>query len=166
MRFRLLFLALSATFFSHAYNPLLTIVLMVKNEAPVIRETLQPFIDAGIDSYFIFDTGSTDDTITITEAFFKQHNISNAIIIQEPFVDFATSRNRALDLADELFEDGCFILMPDAEWYTKNVEHLIQFCEEQKDAPCPAYLVRIIGTNIDFYIPRLLRIKSKLRFSK
>jgi len=36
----------------HNYDPLLVVVLMVKNEETVMRATLQPYVDAGINSYF------------------------------------------------------------------------------------------------------------------
>ncbi|HLJ31873.1 MAG TPA: hypothetical protein VKU36_05515, partial [Candidatus Babeliales bacterium] len=52
------------------YDPILVVVLMVKNEETVMRATLQPFVDAGINSFFIFDTGSTDNTISVTQTFF------------------------------------------------------------------------------------------------
>ncbi|GAF77248.1 unnamed protein product, partial [marine sediment metagenome] len=138
---------------------------MVKNEAPVIEDTLQPFVDAGIDSFLIFDTGSTDETIAITENFFKKHGVSRGIIVQEPFIDFAASRNRALECAKEEFKEGCFMLMPDAEWYMHNVQRLIQFCDQHKDDACPAYLVRIVDTNLDFYVARIIRCKSNIRFA-
>src|SRR6266436_8173383 len=83
------------------YDPILIVVLMVKNEETVMRATLQPFIDGGVDSFFIFDTGSTDNTIGVTESFFSEYGIMQGYIAQEPFIDFATSRNRALDLAQE-----------------------------------------------------------------
>src|SRR5436190_22697761 len=99
------------------YDPILVAVIMVKNEEHVIRETLQPFIDGGIDSFFVFDTGSTDKTIETTQTFFKQNNITNGYIEQEKFIDFATSRNRALELAHQKFPHAAFMIMFDAEWY-------------------------------------------------
>jgi len=155
----------SCSFFAQAYDPLLVVVLMVKNEEAVMRDTLQPFVDAGIDSYLIFDTGSTDETIAVTREFFQEYHVQNGVIKQEPFVDFATSRNRALELAREEFKDGYFMLMPDAEWYMQNVQELIQFCEEHKDDNCLAYLVRIIGDSLDFYTARLIRLNSDICFS-
>jgi hypothetical protein len=47
-------------------DPLLVAVLMIKNEEPVMQMTLQPLVDAGITDFFIYDTGSTDQTIEIT----------------------------------------------------------------------------------------------------
>ena len=57
------------------------------------------------------------------------HDLEHAYIMEEPFVDFATSRNRALDLAEQIFVNNSFLLMLDAEWYTHNVSELIDFCK-------------------------------------
>jgi len=164
MKFYFFILFLSASLLAQAQNPLLTIVLMVKNEAHVMEETLQPFVDAGLDRFLIFDTGSTDDTISITKHFFEKHNVCNGVILQEPFVDFATSRNRALELAENTFPDGHFMLMLDAEWYIHNVDDLLTFCEQHKHDSCSAYLVRIMSTHLDFYTARLIRCKTNIRF--
>jgi len=146
-------------------DPLLVIVLMVKNEALVIRETLQPFIDAGLDAFLIFDTGSTDDTISVTKKFFEENHVGRAVIKQEPFVNFSVSRNRAFDLAEEAFPNACFMLMLDAEWYTKNVKELVKFCDSHKKDTSPVYLMRIMGGNIiDYYVPRLIRCRCNARF--
>jgi len=140
------------------------VVLMVKNEASVINQTLEPFVKAGIDSYVIFDTGSTDNTVETVEQFFKQNEIKNWHIFQESFVDFAVSRNRALDLAEEHFPDAVFLLMPDAEWYIQNVEELIDFCNQIIDDNGKCYLIRMLDKNLDFLVPRLIRTKSNARF--
>ena len=150
-------------------SPLLVVVIMIKNEEHVIEKTLQPYIDAGIDSFLVFDTGSTDKTVEITKDFFENHSITNAYIAQEPFVDFAVSRNRALDLAHEKFPKASFFLMPDAEWYMKNLEGLLGFCKEHRDdydeqKGNGAYLLRITHPSLDFYTPRLLRNIKALRF--
>ena len=145
-------------------DPLLVIVLMVKNEQLVIRETLQPYIDAGIQSFFIFDTGSTDNTITVVKEYFASYNIKDGCIGQEPFVDFATSRNRALTLAQQAFPRAQFMLMPDAEWYMHQVKDLITFCHQEKNTVCPCYLIRIGNNNFEFYTSRLIRCSSQAHF--
>lgn len=146
------------------YDPLLVVVLMVKNEEGVIRQTLQPYIDAGIGSYLIFDTGSTDKTIPVTTSFFHEQGIQRGVIKQEPFVNFEVSRNRALELAEQEFPNACFLLMPDAEWYMHNVETLIRFCQEHQHDATGAYLVRIMSTAVDFYHCRLFRNRAGIRF--
>lgn len=161
-----LFLLLtSISSFCTEYDPLLVVVIMIKNEAPVIRETLRPFVDAGIKDYLIYDTGSTDDTVEITKKFFQDAGIEHAVIKQEDFIDFATSRNHALRAAKESFPNACFLLMPDAEWYIKNGKGLLQFCQEHKDDHDNAYLVRCtMGDSFNFHTQRLIRCRSNLQF--
>lgn len=62
-----------------------------------------------VDRYSILDTGSTDNTITLMNDWFKKHlEVDQYQLFQEPFVDFSTTRNRALKLAGP---DSEFILM-------------------------------------------------------
>lgn len=143
---------------------LLTVVIMVKNEVDVIIPTLKPFVDAGIESFLVFDTGSTDGTQKIIKNYFDDCDLEHAYIIEEPFVDFATSRNRALELAEHIFVNNTFLLMLDAEWYIYNVHELIKFCEIHKNyiadnCTGSCYLMRLItlADNIDNYVPRLIR---------
>jgi len=146
-------------------EPLLVVVLMVKNEEKVIIPTLEPYVRAGINSYLIFDTGSTDNTILTVQDFFKQNNVNNFYIEEEPFIDFAISRNRALDLAHEKFPNAVFMLMPDAEWYVNNVKGLLNFCQSHiNDVNNKTYLIKI-NSNINFYTPRLIRCHSNVKFA-
>ena len=146
-------------------DPLLVVALMIKNEAPVIADTLRPLVDGGIDSFLIFDTGSTDDTIEKVNEFFKERNITNFAILQENFVDFATSRNRALDLVDEHFPQATFILMPDAEWIIHDVQGLLTFCENNKSDFHSSYLIRLVhNVTMEFYVDRLIRRQNHSRF--
>jgi tetratricopeptide (TPR) repeat protein len=146
-------------------DPLLVIVLMVKDEALVIKETLQPYLSVRSDcAFFVFDTGSADDTVAVTKKFFQDNQIDRVVIEQEAFVDFSTSRNRALQLAQDAFPQATFMLMPDAEWYLRNVDGLIRFCAEHKHDKIPSYLVRIKHSLIDFYTPRLMRCRSGIQF--
>lgn len=96
---------------------------------------------------------------------FEDYHLTNYQIIQEPFVNFAVSRNKALDLCEEKFPNAGFLLMPDAEWYLHNVQDLIDFCEQELEYPDhTSYLVRIVSTDLDFGTQRLLRCKTGLRF--
>lgn len=165
LKFFPVYFIFSLCFFIQSHCNLLTVVLMVKNEEHVMRPTLQPFVDAGVKHFLIFDTGSTDQTIAVTEDFFAQHGVTDGVILQEPFIDFATSRNRALDLAEEIFPESTFFLMLDAEWYLQNVEGLLDFCKTNEEEFYPAYLVRIFDGSLDFYTARLIRRGSKLRFA-
>lgn len=162
MRILIYILCLSS-FLQAAYDDnLLVAVFMVKNEAHCIEDTLLPLVEGGIKQFLIYDTGSTDETIGVAERFFKKHSLDQTYVIQEPFVDFEVSRNRALDLTEELFPDTVFMMMPDAEWYLHKVPDLLHFCQEHKNGCDSVYLMRIIS---DFYTPRLMRCRTGARFA-
>jgi tetratricopeptide (TPR) repeat protein len=164
MKFRILFFI---TFFSHVVlycQPLLVAVLMVKNEEPVMQMTLQPLVDAGIKDFLIYDTGSTDNTIDVTKQFFIENNISNFVIEQAEWVDFATCRNRALDLTEQYFPDATFMLMLDAEWILHNGSDLLAYCKQHENDFEVLYMIQLKGLNIEFGHARLIRCDSGVRF--
>lgn len=144
-------------------NALIVVVLMVKNEAAGIQSTLSSLFDGGIRHFFIFDTGSSDNTIECANAFFQQNNI-DGIIRQETFIDFSTSRNRALTLAELYFSSATFFLMPDAEWQLHHAETLLLFCEKEKNNHTPLYLLSITMNAMTFKTARLFRADKKIRF--
>ncbi len=147
------------------HDPLLVVVIMIKNEEKVINATLDPYVKAGVDSFLVLDTGSTDNTIATVRDFFEKNKVKSGYIVQEPFVDFAISRNKALEFAEQKFPNATFFLMPDAEWYMHNVKGLLDFCELNKnDITHAAYLIRIFNPKIDFYHVRLLRNNFNVRF--
>lgn len=164
---RLLCAWLSCIFFANSAKSLddaFVVVLMVKNEESVICQTLDPYVKAGMNSFLIFDTGSTDRTVEVVTEYFQENDIINWHIFQEPFVDFEISRNRSIQLAEECFPEAKFFLLPDAEWYLRNVEGLIDFCNEQADKDIACYLIRIANGNIDFRTSRLIRNGVGARF--
>lgn len=147
-----------------ACDDLLVAVLMVKNEAHVMERTLQPLVDGGISSFFILDTGSTDMTIAVTRDFFAKNNIVQYHIMQEPFVNFASSRNRALALTEAAFPHAHFMLMIDAEWLVHGVDTLRAFCVSHTADSDPLYLIRVVNACDTFYHPRLIRTHCQVRF--
>ncbi len=152
-------------------DPLLVVVIMVKDETDVIKPTLEMYCKADPEgkkiAYLVYDTGleAWSSTMENAKKLFEQYNLTNYYILQEPFVDFATSRNRALDLVEEKFPNAAYMLMPDAEWYMHNVDELLAFCESELIHPeNTSYLVRIVSTDLDFGTQRLIKCKSGLRF--
>ena len=144
-------------------KPIIAIAIMIKNESTSIQGTLYSMFKAGIRDFFILDTGSTDNTIEITRKFFVQHQL-NGYIHQEPFIDFSTSRNRTLELAEQHFLHIPFLLMPDADWYLRNGKALLTFCEKEKQTNCPLYGLKIKMNGIEFTTARLFRTVSRIRF--
>ena len=92
--------------------PTLCLNMIVKNESRIIHRLLKSVVPL-IDSYCICDTGSTDDTVSIIEAFFRENKIPGKII-REPFRDFGYNRSIALK-ACEREELADYILLLDAD---------------------------------------------------
>lgn len=136
---------------------------MIKDEAHSIESTLSCFLAAGIKHFFVLDTGSTDDTVKLTKIFFSTHDLIG-LIHQENFVDFSTSRNRALELAETYFPNDTFFLMPDAEWCLHNIAALMRFCEKEQYKTHPLYNIKVKMNSTEFYVARLFRASQKIRF--
>jgi glycosyltransferase involved in cell wall biosynthesis len=150
---------------TYTHDPLLVVAIMVKNEEQVIEKTLVPFINSNIDAFVVFDTGSTDNTIARVENFYARHPHIRGYIFQEEFIDFATSRNRALELVHICFPHAAFIIMPDAEWYIYNAQDLYTFCEQELcNTAVSAYLIRLRGQHNSWYQTRLIRCGSNAQF--
>lgn len=159
-----IFFCFSSMFGQQIPDSLLVVVIMIKNEAANIRATLKPFLDAGLQDFVVLDTGSTDDTIAITLQAFEDYGVKNGYIVQQPFVDFSTSRNYGLERAEELFPQAIFFIMPDAEWYMTNVEGLIEFCKKHKNAAPTSYLMYLSDGSASFCMQRLFKAHKGIRF--
>jgi hypothetical protein len=104
-------------------DALLSLVMIVKNEASGIRATLEA-VRPAIDYWTIVDTGSDDGTPEIINEVLadipgKLHHA--------PFVDFATTRNLALELAEP---HARFQLMLSGDEVVQDAAALAQFCLE------------------------------------
>ena len=158
-------------------KPHLVVLLMVKDEAEAIVRTLETYLSKNTRDrlpdneevgYFIYDTGSTDGTEQKALEFFEKNGIHNFHIEKEPFVNYAVSRNRGVELTEKIFSDTPFILFVDAEWYMHDFDGLLAYAREhEKDDSrfCRCYNVRIVDTRpYSFYTARLIRKGSQMRF--
>jgi tetratricopeptide (TPR) repeat protein len=87
--------------------------MIVRDEAAIIERCLAS-VEPYIDSYYIWDTGSTDGTPEIIEQFFGKAGIPGEVGRGE-FINFAASRNQALE---QLAASGIphdYILLIDAD---------------------------------------------------
>lgn len=91
--------------------PRICLNMIVKNESKIILRLLDSVIDV-IDTYYICDTGSTDNTIEIIETFFQNKQIQGQIV-QEPFRDFGYNRTFALNACNNVLAE--YILLLDAD---------------------------------------------------
>lgn len=111
----------------------LVLTIMVKNEESVIIETLEPWVKYGLKNYLIYDTGSTDSTVEKTKKYFSKNEL-NGFVIEEPFVDFATSRNKNIQHVKKHFPGYQFLVI-DSEWYAQNIHVLDDHCKSLKGIP-------------------------------
>ena len=166
----LLFLSLLVFEAQAADDSLLAVVLMVKDEKEVLVETLDPLVKGGIKRFLLFDTGSTDGTQDIARDYFKKEGLTHAYVLEEPFIDFATSRNHALSAAEDLFPEITFMIMPDAEWHIYGTKELLQFCAQEKNGSDSCYFLYQRSFHADgreaqrLTVPRLIRAKAHVRF--
>lgn len=94
--------------------------MIVKNESHVIRrclESVAPFID----SWVISDTGSSDDTREIIQAFFAEKGIDGELL-NNVWQDFATNRNYSLVAARQRAD---YVLVLDADEFLQCPQVLV-----------------------------------------
>ena len=90
----------------------LAVCLMVKNEEMSLPNTLES-IKNYVSSIVMYDTGSTDNTLSIAQHFCDENCISLRLITSSFFTDFSTERNKLLEFADT-FQDIDLILLMDS----------------------------------------------------
>jgi len=90
--------------------PTLCLNMIVKNESKIISRLFDSVLPI-IDCYCICDTGSTDNTVSFIEDFFKSKGIPGKIV-HEPFKNFCHNRNFALKSCIGMSD---YILLLDAD---------------------------------------------------
>jgi glycosyltransferase involved in cell wall biosynthesis len=139
---------------------LLGLTMILKDEAATIAATLatvKPFIDR----WTVLDTGSTDGTQAVVREALAG---VPGEIVEEPFVDFATSRNRALELAGDA---TTFVMWLDADDRLEGGEALRAFLERERDlggSEHDAFFVQV-DTGVLFDSTRVARSRAGWRFS-
>ena len=97
---------------SELVPPLLCLNMIVKDEAHIIKDTLQKLLNKiTIDYWVISDTGSTDNTKQIILDFFEERNIKGELFDDE-WKDFGHNRTKALEHA---FGKSKYLLIFDAD---------------------------------------------------
>jgi glycosyltransferase involved in cell wall biosynthesis len=140
-----------------AIQGLLGLVMIVKNEAHGIRETLESF-KPFINRWTILDTGSTDGTQDVIRRVLD--GIPGSLH-EEPFVDFATSRNRALELHGD---PTTYTVMPDGDDRLINGEALRSFLETRGGDGQAAYLTNLRRGTLSYWLPLILRTSAGWRY--
>lgn len=141
-------------------KPLLALVMIVKDEAKSIRKVLE-CVRPHVDRWTILDTGSTDATKTII------HEVLDGLpgtLFEEPFVDYATSRNRVLDLEAANSQHAEFTLMVSGDEYLRGGEKLREHLDPHRSSKVNCHFVRVMLDDTTLLSPRVLRVGSAWRY--
>jgi len=103
--------------------------IMLKNEQDTIIKTLNSIIPY-MDTVFIHDTGSTDNTLELIEKW-RNDNDKNVFVHKSPFVDFGYSRTELLDFCYNHTKSPLYLLLLDSndEFVCKDTETYKEFVD-------------------------------------
>lgn len=144
-------------------SPTLGILLMVKNEEKRIETTLNT-IKTIADAIIVYDTGSEDNTVNIIEKFSETNKI-NLFLKKGAFIDFSTSRNISLDLADTV--DVHYLLLMDCNDELRGCKELKKVLYEYIKLQTNAFLVSqewFSGLYDKYYNIRLVKNRCGWRY--
>lgn len=134
----------------------LGLVMIVRNEAHGIADTLAS-VRSIIDHWTILDTGSTDGTQDVVR---RELDGIPGTLHEEPFIDFAASRNRALELHGA---STTFTLMLDSDDRVGGANYLKEFLDGD-DLEYGAFLVERRGET-SWWMPLVLRTEARWRYT-
>lgn len=134
---------------------LLGLVMIVKDAKKHIVSTLKG-IKPYIDRWYILDTGSTDGTQKLIRKTLKG---VEGCLYEEPFVDFATSRNRVLDLAGT---ECKYVIMLDDSYVLKHGGHNLR--RVLYNSSYDLIAVRISTDEVAHIKGIVIRTECKLRY--
>jgi len=134
---------------------------IVKNEAARIERMLAS-VAPHIACWAIVDTGSTDGTQTAIRRFFSDRGIPGWLD-EQPFVDFSTTRNVALDYARRMLAirspRADYLLLMDAD-----MELVVEDLAWADELAAPAYRMIQKTVELSYWNLRLLRIGTRAKY--
>jgi glycosyltransferase involved in cell wall biosynthesis len=143
-------------------RPLLSLVLLVKDESASIRKVLEsalPFVDAAT----VLDTGSTDGTQDIVREVAAKFGQPIALV-EEPFINFAESRNRALELDASAVRPTEFQLCLSADEFLQEGEDLRAYLAAHLGDAVDLFKLRLFIDETTFFTPRVFRTGSAWKY--
>jgi glycosyltransferase involved in cell wall biosynthesis len=134
-------------------KPFLCLNMIVKNESKIILRLLTSVLPL-IDSLCICDTGSTDNTVELIEAFQKEHGIPG-VVVREPFLNFGYNRTFALKAAEPW---GVYALLLDAD-----MKLVIRPEFDKRALTADGYSIQQKNGGLDYYNIRIVRLGKGVR---
>jgi glycosyltransferase involved in cell wall biosynthesis len=83
--------------------------MIIKNEGPILPRLFES-VRGFVSEYCVVDTGSTDDTIDVLKSMDMP-----GVVLEEPFVDFATTRNYMIDKCRQVMTSCDYLVLLDAD---------------------------------------------------
>lgn len=149
---------------AHPERPLIALVMIVKNEAHTLPNTL-PQLKGMIDYYYILDTGSTDGT----EQAVVDALGTNGEIHHGEFINYGITRNAVMDIATRAEKTGTppvFMFMLSADETVHHPESVAEFAKVHRYSTGnmhEAYPI-IMDVGWQFDSLRLSRTEKKWRY--
>ena len=134
-------------------QPTLCLNMIVKNESKIIKRLFDSVLPL-IDSYCICDTGSTDDTVSMIETYFKEKNIPGKVVF-EPFKNFCHNRNFAMQSAIGMSD---YLLFMDADM-------MLEIKQFDKKMLSKADTIHLLQGNDSFYYQNVRIVKNNGLYS-
>lgn len=163
----------------------MTLLLMLKNEAPICERAMKSLLGAHpcIDSFIVLDTGSTDGTVDVLKK--TLGHLPGAIYYLPSMIDFGTGRTILMHLGHQhrissiserkqsiltntlshvsewgLLMDADYVVQVHADWRTKNWTHSILLDPESKHRDAEQ-LVLYTSSNMRYSRPHIVRMDVK-----
>lgn len=120
---------------------------MIKDEEDVIERMLDSYMKLGIDSVYIFDTGSTDSTLLKINEWSQRNNMTDRVFVKEgTFVNYVHSKNELLKWAYGDIRSDKYVML-------QNVDDYVLFSDADE------YM--ILNWEADYYHDKLTDILIK-----
>ena len=94
---------------THHTSPTGCLAMIMKNEGPILPRLFES-VRGFVSEYCVVDTGSTDDTIDVLKSMEMP-----GVIFEEPFVDFATTRNYMIEKCRQVMTSCDYLVLLDAD---------------------------------------------------